>query len=80
MPHMLATLAEFVRERIDERVNAGIAATHESGTRFPGPPVNPDILAEKLAIGADARGRGRGRTASRAAALVGWSGVTLYQH
>jgi len=58
--------------------HAGIAATRESGIRFGRPPVNPDTIAEKLAIVADARSRGR--TATEAAALVGWSRATLYRH
>lgn len=78
MLHMLATLAEYERELIVERVNAGIAAARESGTRFGRPPLNPYIIAEKLAIVADARNRGR--TAAEAAALVGWSRATLYRH
>lgn len=78
MLHMLATLAEYERELLVERVNAGIAAARESGTRFGRPPVNPDIIAEKLAIVTEARGRGR--TAAEAAALVGWSRATLYRH
>ncbi|WP_285034935.1 recombinase family protein [Plantibacter sp. ME-Dv--P-095] len=77
MLHMLATLAEYERELIVERVNAGIASARESGTRFGRPPVNPDIIAEKLAIVAEARDRGR--TAAEAAALVGWSRATLYR-
>ncbi|MBD8101374.1 recombinase family protein [Plantibacter sp. CFBP 8775] len=78
MLHMLATLAEYERELIVERVNAGIAAARESGTRFGRPPVNADIIADKLAIVAEARSRGR--TATQAAALVGWSRATLYRH
>ncbi|KQQ52489.1 recombinase family protein [Plantibacter sp. Leaf314] len=78
MLHMLATLAEYERELIVERVNAGIAAARESGTRFGRPPVNPDVIAEKLAIVAEARSRGR--TAAEAASLVGWSRATLYRH
>lgn len=70
--------AEYERELIVERVNDGIAAALESGTRFGRPPVNPDIIAEKLAIVAEARSRGR--TAAEAAALVGWSSATLYRH
>lgn len=78
MLHMLATLAEYERELIVERVNAGIGAAREPGTRFGRPPVDPDTIAEKLAIVADARSRGR--TAAEAAALVGWSRATLYRH
>lgn len=73
---MLATLAEY--ELITERVNAGIAAAKQTGTRFGRPPVDPDVIAEKLAIAEDARAKER--TAEAAARLVGWSRATLYRH
>ena len=38
MLNMLATLAEYERELIVERVNAGIAAAKQNGTRFGRPP------------------------------------------
>lgn len=75
---MLATLAEYERELITERVNAGIAAARQSGTRFGRPPVDPAVIAEKLDIARDARAKGR--TAEEAARLVGWSRATLYRH
>ena len=75
---MLATLAEYERELITERVNAGIAAAKQSGTRFGRPPVDPAVIAEKLDIARDARAKGR--TAEEAARLVGWSRATLYRH
>lgn len=75
---MLSTLAEYERELIVERVNAGIAAAKQSGTRFGRPPVDPVVIAEKLAIARDARAKGR--TAEQAARLVGWSRATLYRH
>lgn len=78
MLNMLATLAEYERELITERVNAGIVAAQESGTRFGRPPVDQKVIAEKLAIAADARAKGR--TAAEAARLVGWSRATLYRH
>lgn len=78
MLNMLATLAEYERELIVERVNAGIAAAKQNGTRFGRPPSNPTVIAEKLAIAADARAKGR--TAEEAAQLVGWSRATLYRH
>lgn len=78
MPNVLATLAEYERELITERVNAGIAAVTQSGTRFGRPPVDTKVIAEKLAIAADARAKGR--TAEQAARLVGWSRATLYRH
>lgn len=78
MLHMLATLAEYERELIVERVNAGISAAREAGTRFGRPPANPEVVAQKLEL-VDAA-RGRGRTAAEAASLVGWSRATLYRH
>ncbi|MDN5820768.1 MAG: recombinase family protein [Brachybacterium sp.] len=75
---MLATLAEYERELIIERVNAGIAAAKQSGTRFGRPPVDPAVIAEKLEVAQDARAKGR--TAEQAARLVGWSRATLYRH
>lgn len=75
---MLATLAEYERELITERVNAGIAAAKQSGTKFGRPPVNPSMIKEKLGIVQDARAKGR--TAEEAARLVGWSRATLYRH
>jgi DNA invertase Pin-like site-specific DNA recombinase len=78
MLNMLATLAEYERELIVERVNAGIAAARQNGTRFGRPPVDPAEVSEKLAIVADARAKGR--TAEASAKLVGWSRATLYRH
>jgi len=78
MLNMLATLAEYERELIIERVNAGIAAAKASGTQFGRPRVQPDMVADKLKIATDARAKGR--TATQAAALVGWSRATLYRH
>ena len=78
MLNMLATLTEYERELITERVNAGIAAARQSGTRFGRPPVDPKVVAEKLAVATDARAKGC--TAADAAQLVGWSRATLYRH
>lgn len=75
---MLATLAEYERELITERVNAGIAAAKQNGTRFGRPPVDPAVIAEKLKLANEARAKGR--TAKDAAQLVGWSRATLYRH
>ncbi|WP_148239439.1 recombinase family protein [Ruania zhangjianzhongii] len=75
---MLATLAEYERDLITERVNAGIAAAKQCGTRFGRPPLDPGVITEKLAIANDARAKGR--TAEEAARLVGWSRATLYRH
>lgn len=78
MLNMLASLAEYERELIVERVNAGIAAARQSGTRFGRPLSDPAVIADKLAIAKDARAKGR--TAEDAARLVGWSRATFYRH
>lgn len=78
MLNMLATLAEYERELIVERVNAGIATARQRGTRFGRPLVDPTVIADKLAITNAARAQGR--TAEDAARLVGWSRATLYRH
>jgi DNA invertase Pin-like site-specific DNA recombinase len=78
MLNMLATLAEYERELIVERVNAGIAAARQNGTRFGRPVSDPNVIADKLATARDARAKGR--TAEDAARLVGWSRATLYRH
>ena len=75
---LIVALAEYERELIVERVNAGIAAARQNGTRFGRPPVDPAVIAEKLEIAGDARAKGR--TAEDAARLVGWSRATLYRH
>jgi DNA invertase Pin-like site-specific DNA recombinase len=77
MLNLMATLAEYERELIVERVTAGIAAARESGTRFGRPPSDPKITARKLAIVNEARAAGH--TAADAANLVGWSRATLYR-
>ena len=78
MLNMLPSLAEYERELIVERVNAGIAAARQTGTRFGRPLSDPAAVADKLAIAKDARAMGR--TAEEAARLVGWSRATLYRH
>lgn len=75
---MLGTLAEYERELITERVNAGIAAARATGTRFGRPPVDPALITEKLGLAQAARTKGK--TATEAAQLVGWSRATLYRH
>ncbi len=41
----VADLTGLERELITERVNAGIAAARQSGTRFGRPPVDPKVIA-----------------------------------
>lgn len=78
MLNMLATLAEYERELIVERVNAGIAASRQNGTTFGRPRLVLQDIIDKLDIATEARAKGR--TAKDAAKLVGWSRATLYRH
>ncbi len=47
MLNMLATLAEYERELITERVNAGITAARQGGTKFGRPLSDPVVVADK---------------------------------
>lgn len=78
MLNMLATLAEYERELITERVNAGIAAARQGGTRFGRPVSDPAVSADKLRVVTEERAKGR--TVQDAARLVGWSRATFYRH
>lgn len=75
---LLATLAEYERELITERVRAGVVAAQAAGTKFGRPPLDPDDVAAKLAM--IDQSRATGRTAIDAARLVGWSRATYYRH
>ena len=75
---MLATLSEYERELITERVNAGIVSAKHNGTRFGRPPVDPSGIAEKLHIANDARAKGL--TAEEGVRLIRWSRATFYRH
>ncbi|MGV8972822.1 MAG: recombinase family protein [Rhodoglobus sp.] len=76
---LLGTLAEYERELIKERVNAGIAAAKANGVQFGRRPPNPESVAAKLAVAREAM-RSQGKSAAQAAALVGWSRSTFYRH
>jgi DNA invertase Pin-like site-specific DNA recombinase len=78
MLNMLATLADYERELITERVNAGIAAAKANGTKFGRPGVDRAVVARKLEI--VQQERAKGRTADEAAKLIGRSRATLYRH
>lgn len=75
---LLSTLAEYERELIADRVAAGIEAARRRGTRFGRPPLDHDVVAQKLAI--IEQERAKGRSVVEAARLVGWSRATYYRH
>jgi len=76
---MLATLAEYERELIRERANAGIAAAKANGVKFGQPAADPDVIASKLAVAREAM-RSQGKSAKKAATMVGWSRSTFCRH
>jgi DNA invertase Pin-like site-specific DNA recombinase len=78
MLNLLASLAEYERHLISERIAAGMTAARQTGTQLGRPPADPDAAHEKLRIVEQARARGL--TAAHAAQLVGWSRATLYRH
>jgi len=67
--------AEYERELFVERVNAGINAARQNGTRFGRPLSDPVVLVDKLQLSAEARAKGR--AIKDAAQLGGWSRATL---
>ncbi|WP_313279659.1 recombinase family protein [Timonella senegalensis] len=77
MLNLLTSMAEYERELIVERVNAGIAAARARGTTLGRPATPREQVVEKLRIAQEARTRGK--TAAEAAQLVGWSRATLYR-
>lgn len=75
---MMATLAEYERELINERVRAGVIAAQRRGVKF-----GPSALDESVARDRVASARklmGEGKTAHHAARTVGWSKATLYRY
>jgi DNA invertase Pin-like site-specific DNA recombinase len=73
--HIMGAIAEFERDLIRERTNAGLAAARAEG-RVGGRP--PKVTAAKLA--AARRVLDDGGTAYEAAAVIGVSRATLYRH
>lgn len=75
---LFATLAEYERELINERVRAGIEAAKSRGVRFGQKPVNQDTVESKLEVARQLLSKGK--TVERAAETVGWSRATLYRY
>lgn len=78
MLNMLATLAEYERELIIERVSADIAVARNAGTKFGRPISDPILVGQKLVVVAAARASGK--SAQETARLGGWSRATFYRH
>lgn len=79
MLNLMATFAEYERELIQERVQAGVDAARSRGVRFGRPAPAAEKVARNLRIVQhliDAEGLG----VVEAAKTVGWSKATYYRH
>lgn len=75
---LFATLAEYERELINERVRAGVMAAKARGVKFGQKPVKQETVEAKLEVARQLLSQGK--TATRAAETVGWSRATLYRY
>lgn len=75
---LFATLAEYERELINERVRAGVMAAKARGVKFGQQPVDETTVEDK--IDTARRLLSEGKTAERVAKTVGWSRATLYRY
>ncbi|MBE4720502.1 recombinase family protein [Pseudarthrobacter sp. AB1] len=75
---LFATLAEYERELINERVRAGVMAAKARGVKFGQKPVDETTVEDKMETAR--RMLSEGKTAERVARAVGWSRATLYRY
>lgn len=75
---IMATLAEYERELINERVRAGVISAQKRGVRFGPQPLEESLARER--VDTARRLMGEGKTAAHAARTVGWSKATMYRY
>jgi DNA invertase Pin-like site-specific DNA recombinase len=75
---IMATLAEYERELINERVRAGVISAQKRGVKFGPSPMEENIARERVATAR--RLMAEGKTAAHAAKTVGWSKASLYRY
>jgi DNA invertase Pin-like site-specific DNA recombinase len=75
---IMATLAEYERELINERVRAGVISAQKRGVRFRPAPMEESIARDR--VNTARRLMAEGKTAEHAARTVGWSGHPLPLH
>lgn len=75
---IMATLAEYERELINERVRAGVISAQKRGVRFGPAPMEESVARERVATAR--RLMAEGKTAAHAAKTVGWSKASLYRY
>jgi DNA invertase Pin-like site-specific DNA recombinase len=73
--HILSAMAEFERELIKERINAGVEAARVRGKQFGRPTALSDEKVEAIR-----QMRSAGRNMSEIARITGVSRATLYRH
>jgi DNA invertase Pin-like site-specific DNA recombinase len=76
---IFATLAQYERDLIQERIRAGIDAARARGVRFGRPAPDEDEVRTKVGVVRRLMTEDRMR-AEQAAAVVGWSRSTLYRN
>ncbi len=79
MLNLMATFAEYERELIQERVQAGVDAARAKGKRFGRPAPDPAEVARKVRV-VESLIETDGLSPADAAATVGWSRSTFYRH
>ncbi|MET3175982.1 UNVERIFIED_ORG: DNA invertase Pin-like site-specific DNA recombinase [Arthrobacter sp. UYCu721] len=75
---IMATLAEYERELINERVRAGVISAQKRGVRFGPAPMEEAIARDRVKTARELMAEGK--TAAHAAKTVGWSKATLYRY
>lgn len=79
MLHLMATFAEYERELIRERVQAGVDAARARGVKLGRPAPDPVSTAQRLRTVRHLV-EVEGMTVQQAARMVGWSRATYYRH
>ncbi|WP_138413968.1 recombinase family protein [Sinomonas gamaensis] len=76
---LFASLAEYERELINERVRAGVMAARERGVKFGKQPPKLETVETKVRVARRLISE-EGLSAAEAAEAVGWSRATLYRY
>lgn len=79
MLNLMATFAEYERELIQERVQAGVNAARARGVQFGRPPADPMAVARKLRI-INRLVAEEGLSVAEAAQTQRWSKATYYRY
>lgn len=79
MLNLMATFAEYERELIQERAQAGVGSARARGAKFGPPPADPVKAAPNVRPVAHLV-ESKGPCVVEAARTVGWSKSTCYRH